>query len=185
MGKYEDIRDAALDIVSEEGVRGLTLPRLFEHAHTGSGTFYHYFKDREDLMDAVFRHCFDVALRALEPFDAEALSFSERFEKLCVGSFRACRLYPREFSFLYGSTCGYISPDKDCCRLSPFLLALTHLLVEAHEAGELNRSFPPVVLARMIQSMIASALWGHEHGLVVMDEAAALQFSRGIWASLI
>ena len=58
MGRRDDICDAALSIISEGGIRALTLPVLFKRAQTGAGTFYHHFRDREDLIDAVCERCY-------------------------------------------------------------------------------------------------------------------------------
>lgn len=82
MGKYEDIRAAALEIMSDQGVRALTLPLLFERARTGAGTFYHHFKDRDDLVNAVFRYCYDTAVSDLSDNDDPAAPARERLDLL-------------------------------------------------------------------------------------------------------
>lgn len=105
--------------MSESGIRALTLPVIFEHAHTGAGTFYHYFKDREDLLDAVYAHCFDLAIEELSDKDDPDATTRERFNCFCRNMFHAYRVYPREFNFLYWYTFGYVEPDVNCCRVIP------------------------------------------------------------------
>lgn len=185
MGKREDIRDAALDIISEEGMRGLTLPRLFERASTGSGTFYHYYRDRDDLLDTLFLHCFDVVAQELDSADDESLTYPERLERFLICTFGVCEAYPREFSFLYWGSCGYTGLETECCRLSPFSLMLTRLLSQARESGEMTVDFSPVLVAHMIYGMVESALWGHRNGLNALDEVTAARFSRCVWSGLV
>lgn len=184
MGKREDICNAALAIVSEEGVRGLTLPRLFERANTGSGTFYHYFKDRDDLLDTLYFRCYDIMQKELVSADDKSLPFPERLEKLCICAFDACNAYPSEFNFLYWESCGYVGLEKETCRLSPFMLMFSYFFSQAKEAGELKNSFSSAFLARMTYGMVESALWGYRRGYNALDETAAIQLSRFIWSGL-
>ncbi len=95
MGRRDDICDAALSIISEGGIRVLTLPVLFKRAQTGAGTFYHHFRDREDLIDAVYERCYQVAKEQLEGVDDPAAPPRERFYVLCRHMFwAACAAHP-------------------------------------------------------------------------------------------
>ena len=96
MGRRDDICDAALSIISEGGIRALTLPVLFKRAQTGAGTFYHHFRDREDLIGAVYERCCQVAKEQLEGVDDPAAPPRERFYVLCRHMFwAACAAHPR------------------------------------------------------------------------------------------
>ncbi|MDO4289819.1 MAG: TetR/AcrR family transcriptional regulator [Eggerthellaceae bacterium] len=184
MGKYEDMRSAALEIMSEGGARALTLPLLFERAHTGAGTFYHYFKDREDLIEAVFRHCYDVAERELAETDDPSAPTRERFDALCRHMFHAYVVYPQELNFLYWYTFGYVEPDSTRCRIIPSVMLLTAIIDAAQKEGLVRTSAAPSVMARVVRGMVASVFWGHERAAYVMDEDAAQRFANSAWRAI-
>ena len=83
MAKKDEIIEAALDIICQDGVRSLTLPALFQKARTGAGTFYHYFSGREELIEAVFDVCCAVAVDELTSFKQLEGSAESRFGALC------------------------------------------------------------------------------------------------------
>lgn len=184
MGKFEDMRDAALAIMSEGGVRALTLPVLFERAHTGAGTFYHYFSDREELIEAVYLHCYDVAAHELAETDDPQAPPRERFDALCHHMFHAYVAYPQELNFLYWHTFGYVEPDVNCCRVIPSVMLLTSILDEAQREGLIRTSTAPSVMARVVRGMVASLFWGYERDAYVMDEDAAQRFADSAWRAI-
>ena len=55
MGKREDIFEAGRDLIIEGGIEPLTLSKIFARAKVGSGTVYHYFSNKEDLLDVLYR----------------------------------------------------------------------------------------------------------------------------------
>ncbi len=184
MGKYEDMRDAALAIMSEGGVRALTLPLLFERAHTGAGTFYHYFKDREDLIEAVFVYCYSVAVHELADKDDPAAPTRQRFDDLCKHMYHAYVFYPQELNFLYWHTFGYVEPDVNCCRVIPSVMLLTGIIDTAQKEGLVRTDVAPSVMARVVRGMVASVFWGYERDAYVMDETAAERFAASAWRAI-
>ncbi len=181
MGKYEDIRDSALEIIDESGVRALTLTLLFERAHTGAGTFYHYFKDREDLIDVVFLHCYDVAVSELSDTDDPEAPTRQRFDNLCRHMYHAYFYHPRELNFLYWYTFGYVEPDDKLCPVIPSILLLTDIFNHAKEEGLVRQNVASPVMARFVRSMMASIFWAYQHDIYVMDEESAQRFADSSW----
>ncbi len=184
MGKYEDIRDEALAIIDEGGVRALTLSLLFERAHTGAGTFYHYFKDREDLIDAIFFHCYEVAESELLETDSPEAPTRQRFDALCHHMFHAYAYHPRELNFLYWYTFGYVEPDVIFCRVIPSILLLTDILNHAKEEGLVKQNVATSFMARFVRSTMASIFWAYQHDIYVMDEESAQRFADSAWRAL-
>lgn len=184
VGKYEDIRDAALNIVSESGVRALMLPLLFERAHTGAGTFYHYFSDREDLIEAVFAHSYEVAVRELLGTDDPQAPVRQRFDDLCRHMFHAYVTHPDELNFLYWYTFGYVEPDVSSCRVIPSVMLYAGIIGAAQKEGLISSNSTPGVLARVVRGMVASAFWGYQHDIYAMDEASAQRFANSAWRAI-
>lgn len=62
----ERLIDGALTVFGEKGVAGATIKGIAEAARTSPGLLYHYFRDKEELLQAVFeRHGFLPQLREL------------------------------------------------------------------------------------------------------------------------
>ena len=141
-------------------MRALTLPLLFERARTGARTFYHHFKDRDDLVDAVFEYCYDTAVADLANRDVPEACARERFDILCKNIFDSYLTHPRELNFLYVYVFSYVEPDVDLCRVIPSIMLLTGIFTQAQETGAFASRVDPAVAARIVRSMIAGAFSG-------------------------
>jgi AcrR family transcriptional regulator len=67
--KIREVCDAALDLFLEDGIRAVTIDEIVARAGIGKGSFYHYFKDKEELvatMLAPFSTVFESALDTCE-----------------------------------------------------------------------------------------------------------------------
>ena len=56
MDKKQDILDAALTLFAERGFHGTPVPMIAQKAHVGAGTIYRYFRDKEHLVNELYRH---------------------------------------------------------------------------------------------------------------------------------
>ena len=181
MGRREDIIDAALSIMSEDGARGLTLPAIFERVGTGSGTFYHYFKGVDALIQEVFVHCCAISQEALRSTDDPSMPIRERFF-LCVKAiFQAYVDYPREMKFLYWYAYGYVVPNETNPDSIPSLDFLVEVLEDAQASGLVETGVAPVVEARMVRGLIASAVWGNDRGMFADDPKSLHVFTKACW----
>ncbi|MFS8936985.1 TetR/AcrR family transcriptional regulator [Corynebacterium sp. c25Ua_89] len=54
--RKQQILDAALDVIVEEGVAGLTLRHVANEADTALGSIAYYFDDKDGLISAAFQH---------------------------------------------------------------------------------------------------------------------------------
>jgi TetR/AcrR family transcriptional regulator, repressor of fatR-cypB operon len=57
MSKKEDILVAALELFAERGYYGTSVGLITELAGVAAGTIYRHFKDKQDLMNVLFREC--------------------------------------------------------------------------------------------------------------------------------
>ena len=56
LDKKELIMAAALELFAERGYHGTPVSLIAEQAKVGSGTIYRYFKDKDDLVNTLYRH---------------------------------------------------------------------------------------------------------------------------------
>ena len=55
MDKREAILQAALELFAERGFHGTPVPLIAQQARVGAGTIYRYFKDKEQLVNVLYR----------------------------------------------------------------------------------------------------------------------------------
>lgn len=184
MSKREDIVAAALDIISEQGISSLTLPVLFKRAHTGAGTFYHYFSDRDVLIDSVFEFCFDTINTALEDlWDSEEPARSQ-FDTAVKRLFELHIKYSKEMNFLYSFTYAHVMPDRDFCRVIPSVALLNHIIILAQNEGLVKQDVSPMMMSRAARAMLASVFTGYERGEYDITEISTLRFAESAWAAI-
>lgn len=56
MDKREAILQAALELFADRGFHGTAVPLIAAKAKVGAGTIYRYFKDKESLVNELYRH---------------------------------------------------------------------------------------------------------------------------------
>ena len=59
----QGILDAAVGLLTREGIQGLTMDRVATEAGVAKGTLYVYFTNKEDILDAALDACFDPLIR--------------------------------------------------------------------------------------------------------------------------
>jgi AcrR family transcriptional regulator len=80
--KVEAIYKATLSLVKDRGVAGITMCDISKEASIATGTLYIYFKNKDELIRALFTECRKKSARYyFDGIDAE-LSFEKRMKKL-------------------------------------------------------------------------------------------------------
>lgn len=76
---------AAYELVIAHGYRALGVDDIVTRAGVSHGTFYNYFANKRDILDAVLDHCFDVIRERLvgeEPIPATLDEFRARISRI-------------------------------------------------------------------------------------------------------
>ena len=80
--KIEAIYNATLSLVKEKGLAGITMSDISKAASIATGTLYIYFKNKEELIKALFWECREQsATKYFEGLDA-AGTFEERMKRV-------------------------------------------------------------------------------------------------------
>ena len=80
--KIEAIFKATLVLVKEKGLAGITMGDISKAASIGTGTLYIYFKNKDELIKALFIHCKEKSTRSYFSDIDEGASFEERMQKV-------------------------------------------------------------------------------------------------------
>ena len=62
--KYQQILEAAIELFSENGMENTSIQEIAELAGVAKGTIYLYFKSKDDLMEQVYKYCYEMDIKA-------------------------------------------------------------------------------------------------------------------------
>ncbi|MDR6879870.1 TetR/AcrR family transcriptional regulator [Bacillus sp. 3255] len=100
MSKREDILNATLDLIDEEGLQSVTFAKIMKRANVGSGTVFNYFSNKEELVHELYRQCRKLlGDNLMMNYNAE-LSLYERFKCLQTNRIRFALAFPKHFRFI-------------------------------------------------------------------------------------
>jgi TetR/AcrR family transcriptional regulator, repressor of fatR-cypB operon len=159
MSKRQDIMNATLDLIHEEGLQSVTISKILKRANVGSGTLFNYFSSKEELVNEVYKkarmHMGEYLLADYNP----ELSLYERFKCLQLNRLRFGVDFPKEFLFI------------DSYSYSPYISAEIRNMKDASSSAE-------VVLSVIIE--------GQKQGIIKeMDSHLCRQLIHGIISSIL
>ena len=147
--KIDGIYKATLALVKERGLAGITMCDISKAASLGTGTLYIYFKNKEELIKALFLQCRQQsAQQYFEGLDSRA-SFEKRMEKVFSNIIRFKMNFFEVSAFLEQS---YHSPFvciTDLKKKQKALQPLYELMREGIEAKKIKKMDADMVISFM------------------------------------
>jgi len=139
-----------------DGAAALSLRAVARQLGMASSAVYRYFPSRDQLLTALIVEGYDSLGEAAEQGAAAAAGGGtfRRFRAVCR-AIRAWALeHPHEYALLFGSPVpGYEAPGLTAGPASRVTLALTGIVLDAHQAGELTlREGPPPSKAMIVEA---------------------------------
>ncbi len=169
MSKRDDILTATLDLISEEGLQSLTFSKLFRRANVGSGTVYHYFSNKEELVGALY-------IRTIDHFSDVMLQHYNRsenvyacFKRLLANMAGFAQNYQREQWFLENYSHSPFLSEEIRNRDIPAMAECMLLIHRGTEEG-LIRKMNPLMCVQMISGMLMGAVQGALLGKYRIDD---------------
>jgi len=83
--KRSEIMQSALELIAEKGFIGAPMAMIADKAHVGIGTIYHYFKDKDTLINELYMDMEGKLIKFLESNYNEGDSVRERILQLFRG----------------------------------------------------------------------------------------------------
>jgi len=151
---------AALELVAEDGPRGLKLAEVCRRAGVSVAAPYRHFADKDALLAMVAERGFAQFAVSLERAAAKRkLGSLARLEALGLAYVAFARTQPEMFRVMFGAN----SPKTECGErqavASRAFGVFVHAIVECQKAQTLPRGEP---------EKIALAVWAHVHGLAAL-----------------
>ncbi|MDR2377877.1 MAG: TetR/AcrR family transcriptional regulator [Bifidobacteriaceae bacterium] len=185
MGKREDILDAALAIVSRDGIQSLTMAKIQDQAGVGSGTMYNYFDGKETLLRALYqdamRRMNDRVLGGYQltgevKVDFEALM--RRFLDYSVEFFDQFNFTDQYSFFVRDAAAADGSDDQG------HLFGASKAILTAGQAQGLVKDIDVALLQRIVSGVIVAVAASFYFGDLPADEPAKTQIVAACWDAI-
>ncbi len=95
----EAIIKAAIKVYAAKGMQGIRIADIAKEAGVSYGLVYHYFKNKEDVLNAIFAKSVNIFLKAIENAYAQEISLEKKLNSITTFLFNACREFP-EFMYV-------------------------------------------------------------------------------------
>lgn len=184
MGKRDDILTATLYLISEGGLQSTTFAKIFKRANVGSGTVYNYFKNKEELVGALYIKTIDLFSEAILYDYDRTKSVFECFKQLLTNTAYFARDYHKESWFLDNYSHSPFISEEIRNREIPAMTECMALIQRAMKEG-LFRKVDPILCVQMINGMITAAIQGNLLGKYPMDEKDFEQVIEICWRAFV
>lgn len=98
--KKQAILDGTLKLIKEYGFHGTPMSQIAQEAGVATGTIYHYFTSKEELIIELFDYCKRQIAEAIFKPDERNLPYAERFVSIWINFVKYYIQYPQVLSFL-------------------------------------------------------------------------------------
>ncbi len=156
-GKKDHILQAALELFAERGYHGTPVSLIAERANVGSGTIYRYFKDKDDLVNTLYRYWKQKFYRET----AEQINLNQPlrsfFHDLCFKMVQFAEKYRNAFIFMEAH---HHSPylDEESVALSEHIKEHLFAILQEGQHQEMIKPGPPEVLFSAIFGIFSETL---------------------------
>lgn len=139
--------DAALEVVAESG-EGFTLGEVTAVAGVSHGTFYNYFRDREELMDAVVLHMTETLAARLQ-MEVETPDHAVRFAEISARALRESAESPGTMRAVLRLE----TLERDLLIRGPLSYLHTNL-VDGHKAGRFSSAVDDATIDVVLGALV-------------------------------
>ena len=167
--KRSAILQAAMELIAENGFHGSPISMIAERAGVSVGTIYRYFRNKDEVIHALYEEVDGRQRTSILRGYSEALPFRERYFHLCRNTYRYLMENPLEFSFIEQYT---LSPygvttlrQKLDSYVEPF-----HALFKQGMEDQIIKELPLMLLFDLTFGPMLNAIMDHNSGLLMLDD---------------
>lgn len=184
MSKKNDIFDATLELIVEEGMQAVTMSKILERAGVGSGTLYNYFSGKDELLYELFGQIMQKMSDSIMIGYDETADVRLRFNHLSSGVLDYVIQNYDENNFIdqYSYLLHKLKPEDPL-----FINAFTEAFGKTLKAGQnqkiiLDLEIP--VLIYIINGILISVVKGYKNNKYDLDESKKRSILDICWNSV-
>ena len=183
MVKEKRILESALFLFSQRGFHGTAVPEVAKHAEVGAGTIYRYFENKEDLVNAVFRHSKNKLKQYLLNGVRVSTELREVFHQFWGQLVRFAQENPTDFHFLeLQDHAPYLDQTSKQLELE-VLTPIWMFCVQGRKQGVV-RDMPEEALIAMIWGAFVGLMKAQTLGYISINEETLKQAEETCWDML-
>ncbi len=167
---------AAVEVFSKKGYHGCRIADVAREAGVAYGLVYHYFKNKDELLESVFNSGWSGFVERLTEQVSKSTTFEDRVRGVVGVAFEAYRRDPRGVKVLIlevgrspsGGSVNRGTAFSDVIRIASLLFQ------EAKEKGQLKPEMDPLLAATMLFGAIEMGLTAFVLGLLDRKDESVL-----------
>ena len=164
--KRVDILRAALQLFSERGFSGTTVPEIAVQAKVGAGTIYRYFASKDELVNVLFQECMRDLAEALKLDEGQAAAaVRDRFRYFVTSMFRFALQKERVLAFIDAHSGAEVLDSESRRCFEDFLDVIRSVLDEGKAKGEIA-PLPSDALIAIVYGSIVKLVHAMKSGKV-------------------
>jgi TetR/AcrR family transcriptional regulator, fatty acid metabolism regulator protein len=171
---------AAVEVFSRKGYHGCRIQDVAREAGVAYGLVYHYFKNKDELLESVFASGWQNFLGRVQAEIATDQHVSGRVKGIVHVAFEAYRRDPRGVKVLILEVGR--SPAGGAVNrggaFSSVILAASQMFIEAQRRGEIPPHLEPTLCATILFGSIEMGLTSFVMGLLDKRDDAAIERAR-------
>jgi TetR/AcrR family transcriptional regulator, repressor of fatR-cypB operon len=181
--RRESIMDAALACFVDRGFYGTAMPEIAEKAGIASGTIYHYFENKEALVNALYRAWkTKVVQRVFAAFPASA-SPRAQFEVVWHEIVAFALAHPTAFAFIeLHNHASYL--DAESKTIDRTIKDFTASILQRAQGEGLVKPLDPYVLMELVFGSFIAMMRAHWEGRIQLDDEVIRAAERACWDTI-
>jgi len=164
MNKRQQVLDTTLELISELGFHATPISLITKKSNVAAGTIYHYFTNKEDLIDTLYSDIKKEMGIALEKGIDNTANFKDKFFKIWTNLFNYYIENPKKFEYLEN----YANSPFIHKEIKQITRRYYQNVIDFFESGiqlGIFRNLPIDVLINMIFSNVSSFV-----RMIIMEE---------------
>jgi len=167
--KRRAILHAAVRVFAEKGYHGCRIADVARAANVAYGLVYHYFRNKDELLESVFAEQWAILVNALDAVDQGPGTASEKIASMCAFVFDVYKASPSAVRVLLLEVSRTPNALRAGSTRETFETAariVADVVKRGQERGEFRRAIDPLLAATSILGALELALSGMLVGVI-------------------
>jgi AcrR family transcriptional regulator len=181
--KRNEIIQAALDLIVERGFHGASMAMVAKKAEVGAGTIYHYFENKEALINELYQELEKKVVVTLQEGYPISKPIRERFIHLGTALLKYFVAHPLYFRYIvqYHNSPYGVSFRRDKILSKTDNRDIFKDLFEEGIAQQVIKDLPLITLFALAFGPLVDLARDHTLGFIILDDNLIAQIVEACW----